>query len=116
MGSASEELWTVLREQYGVDKPPGDAIPIAVFGDESNIFATKSYLAVNWMAETSPYHKDSKASRFLVCLIPFTSYYIRNKVNYTIQHMMKYVVDSCISLTENGALQGQVRAVVSSLK
>ena len=113
LGDATTEMWQVLQ-QFRISKPPGDAVPISIYGDEVQVFDNNLFMCINWMSECSPYHANARASRFLVAMIPAKKYFMHEKVNVTLQAVFEQIVASCNTLCTEGVLG--LRAVVSSLR
>ena len=92
LGQADNDLWTFYVQNLGVNKPDGEVIPISVYGDEVQVFDNKLYMCKNWMSEVTRFSTNSKASRFLVGLVPATMYVTEDKVNVTLQELLRCVV------------------------
>ena len=58
-------------------------------------------MAFQWSSEQSPWWQDAKRSKFLICLVPVSKYVIRNKVNLTLQAVVKELVRSLNWWREN---------------
>eukprot|EP00438_Fugacium_kawagutii_P010457 Skav232995 [mRNA] locus=scaffold387:175239:177630:- [translate_table: standard] len=96
LGHGSEQYWDTLCSQFGIDRPPcgSPAIGVQIFGDEAEIYKEGSYMCIHWMSENTPFHTDSKKSRFLICLLPVKAYAFEGKVNVTVQHALLHIVHS----------------------
>ena len=93
LGCAEQHYWDMMANQFGVEKPlAADAIGLQLWGDEGQIFENEQMMAIQWSSEQSPWWKDARRSRFLICLLPVSKYVIRNKVNLTLQAVMKELV------------------------
>ena len=97
-----------MEKNFSVLKPEGDSIPIALFGDEVQVFDGLQYMAINWSSEVSPVHTNARISRFLVVLLPTTGYHMNGKINVTLQ------VRSCNKLFSEGVCG--LKATVSNLR
>ena len=104
-------MWQVLQEHFCINKPPGDAVPISIYGDEVQVFDNNLFMCINWMSECSPYHTNARASRFLVAMIPANKYFMHGKVNMTLQAVFEQIVASCNTLCTEGVFD--LRTVVS---
>ena len=119
LGSADQQYWDIMAEKFGVEKPPAtDAIGLQLWGDEGQIFENEHMMAFQWSSEQSPWWQDAKRSRFLICLVPVSKYVIRNKVNLTLQAVVKELVRSLNWWRENPieALCAQVTNVKGDWK
>lgn len=114
LGDATTEMWQVLQQHFHISKPPGDAVPISIYGDEVQVFDNNLFMCINWMSECSPYHTNARASRFLVAMIPAKKYFMHEKVNVTLQAVFEQIVASCNTLCTEGVLG--LRTVVSSVR
>lgn len=113
LGQADNDLWTFYVQNLGVNKPDGEVIPISVYGDEVQVFDNKLYMCINWISEVTPYSTNSKASRFLVGLVPATMYVMQNKVNVTLQELLRCVVRDLNALRDG--VEG-LKGVVTSIR
>lgn len=95
LGSADEEYWHVMLKHFGVERPQSrESIGIQIWGDEGQIFENEQYMALQWASENSPFHKDSKRSRFLMALLPVSKYVVHNKTNVTLQCAVEAICKS----------------------
>lgn len=114
-GYVSDEFWDILKSNYGLSRPQGsDSLALSLYGDEIAVFDGKLCMCINFMSETSPHHKVAAASRFLICILPAARYYIANKINITLQALLRCVVDDLNKLYWEGACG--CKAVVSSIR
>ena len=107
-------MWRALQQHFRINRPPGDAVPISIYGDEVQVFDNSLFMCMNWMSECSPYHTNARASRFLVAMIPAKKYFMHGKANVTLQAVFEHIVASCNTLCTEGVLG--LRTVVSSLR
>ena len=112
LGQADNDLWTLYVQNLGVNKPDGEVIPISVYGDEVQVLDNKLYMCKNWMSEVTPCSTNSKASRFLVGLVPATMYVMEDKVNVTLQVLLRCVVRDFNALRDGvEGLKGAVTSI-----
>lgn len=113
LGFASPEYWDLIELHFGVSKPPAkDAIGLQLWGDEGQIFENEQYMVFQWSSENSPWFRDSKRSRWLICLLPVSQYAFHEKENVTVQTVMKEIVRSLNYWREN-PIQGLAAQCVS---
>ena len=94
LGYTDQRYWNVMNQEFGIERPPGDAIGLQLWGDEGLIFEMEQYMTFQWSSETSPWFRGSKRSRFLICLLPVSRYAIQNKVNLTLKSVVENIVAS----------------------
>ena len=76
LGHATPAYWEMLARHFNLQRPHGDdVVPLSIFGDEIQVLS----------AETSTIHEDTRASRYLIALLPKRFYYMDRKVNRTLQ-------------------------------
>ena len=96
-GHVDDCYWQTLQ-QYGHEKPGpcgADAIGLAIYGDECQVWEGVQLLSLCWMSEASPYLTEPPKSRFLIACVPATAYVIdRDGCNLTLQTLLQCVVQS----------------------
>lgn len=95
LGYVGDQYWDVLSS-LGHPKPPRatDAIGVALYGDEIQVWDGVQMMCLCWMSESSPFLKDPPKSRFLIGCIPCSAYYKENGINWTLQTMLQHVTRS----------------------
>ena len=119
LGSADDEYWHVMLLHFGVQKPQArESIGIQLWGDEGQIFENEQYMALQWASENSPFHKDSKRSRFLMALLPVSKYVLHSKNNVTLQCAVEAICKSFNFWRERPiqGLSGQVTQIKGDWK
>ena len=109
LGHATPAYWEMLARHFNLQRPHGDdVVPLSIFGDEIQVLS----------AETSTIHEDTRASRYLIALLPKRFYYMDRKVNRTLQAVMKVITDSMNKLETAGCTVGgkNLRGLVASVK
>lgn len=69
LGVADAEYWKVMNEVFAVPLPAGDCVGVQLYGDEAEVFQGESYVALNWQSDHTDRYRNSRMSRFLICLI-----------------------------------------------
>ena len=93
----------MLQKHFGRPIPPhDDTIAIQIYGDEIQAWETTQLMAFHWMPECSPFESDPSRSRFLIAVLPTSAYAYQDKINITLQQLLREVVDSCNQWSREG--------------
>ena len=114
LGYATQEYWRAKSGAHGFDMPKGEAIGLQLYGDEAQFFENEQWMALHWQSENSPYWENARLSRFVISLLPVSSYYIHQGVNMTLDSVLAQVVKSLNHWRNNGVQQ--VFCQLSTLK
>ena len=104
LGRVDDHYWRVL-EQYGHERPgpPGaDAVGLALYGDECQVWDGVQVMSLCWMSESSPFLTDPPKSRFLIACVPTMAYVIQDKVNLTLQTLLQSITASLNEWNKSG--------------
>ena len=106
LGFADAVYWQVLHQHFAVPFPAGDCVGVQLYGDEGEIFKGESYMAMNWQSDHTEYYRNSRLSRFLICLIPKSKYAFdpATGVNLTLQAALGEVARSIQQWSTAGVL------------
>ena len=114
LGHADETYWNKLNQHHGFPKPPAgsDSLGFNLFGDEGQIFDHVEHMCLNWASELSPFHTNSRYSRFLIGMVPATMFWKTDtKMNVTLNELLRVVIQSFQILEEGFAgVSGQLVA------
>ena len=105
-------MYTKLTKQRIEEE--SELFPLALFGDEVEVFDRQQYMAINWSSECSPFSGNAQVSRFLIGLIPTTAYHLHGKVNVTLQAVMSVITASVNKLICDGVLG--LKCIFTSLR
>lgn len=130
MGSTDDrvEYWKHALKDFPQDRAkidPAFAAPVAVYGDEVNVFRSP-HMCLTWHPTLNIHSSDSMASRFLSAIIPSEKYFIvswwhflaflcqvfmslllsiveaSSGVNVTLQTVLRYMTDSLNEVARDG--------------
>jgi len=103
LGQTAPHFWAMLQKHFGRPIPPhDDTIAIQIYGDEIQAWETTQLMAFHWMPECSPFESDPSRSRFLIAVLPTSAYAYQDKINITLQQLLREVVDSCNQWSREG--------------